>query len=218
MALLTAAQSKLIIASRKIQGHSGRIGGSARSDSAQNVLIIDKINAAGSGQTTLTQTTRRVFVGFCPPTASDYANAVIGDKYLEFTTDATNGLVDYHEYSFGISGWVAVDGIAKIVTDPGDAAAIPVSNAHASIAITTAAAETNTLAIPTIQGQTLSLFVDTYAVGDRVITVASAINQAGNNTITLGAAADFIKLEAVTLAGALAWQVVANDGAALSTV
>lgn len=103
----------------------------------------------------------------------------------------------------------------QTIADPGDGAAIPVTNSG-SIAITTAAAETNTLADPTFMGQWLSIFVDTYAVGDRVITAASRINQAGNTIITLGAAGDFIKLEAITIGGALKWQVVANDGAALS--
>lgn len=111
MALLTAAQSKLTIASRKIQGHSGRVGGSARSDSAQNVLIIDKINAAGSGQTTLTQHVRRVFVGFCPPTTTDYANAKIGDKYLEFKTDSseTNKPHQYAEWFYTEGGWAMIE-------------------------------------------------------------------------------------------------------------
>lgn len=112
-----------------------------------------------------------------------------------------------------------LSGVAKIKTqtiaDPGDAAAIPVTNSG-SLAITTAAPETNSLPDPTFMGQWLSIFVDTYAVGDRVITAASRINQAGNTIITLGAAGDFIKLEAITIGGALKWQVVANDGAALS--
>jgi hypothetical protein len=101
------------------------------------------------------------------------------------------------------------------ISDPGTGAAIPVTRSG-SVAITTAAAETNTLADPAFMGQWLSIFVDTYAVGNRVITAASRINQAANTVITLGAVGDFIKLEAVTIAGALKWQVVSNDGAALS--
>lgn len=101
--------------------------------------------------------------------------------------------------------------------DPGDAAAIPV-NRSAHIPITTAAAETNTLAIPAFIGQKLILICDVYAVGDRVVTVASAVNQTGNNTLTFGAAGDMIVLEAAQVAGALVWRVTANDGVALSTV
>lgn len=109
-------------------------------------------------------------------------------------------------------------GVAKIQLQTivaAHAAAIPVTHSG-SFPVTTAAAETNTLADPTFLGQTLTIFVDTYAVGDRVITAASRINQAANTIITLGAVGDFIKLEAITIAGALKWQVVANDGAALS--
>lgn len=113
--------------------------------------------------------------------------------------------------------WV-LSGVAKIKLQTIAAAtgtAIPVTHSG-SFPVTTAAAETNTLADPSYLGQTISIFADTYAVGDRVITAASRINQAGNTIITLGAAGDFIKLEAITIGGALKWQVVANDGAALS--
>lgn len=113
---------------------------------------------------------------------------------------------------------LVLSGVAKIKTQAitaAHAAAIPVTHSG-SLAVTTAAAETNTLADPTYLGQTISIFADTYAVGDRVITAASRINQTGNTIITLGAVGDFIKLEAITIAGALKWQVVSNDGAALS--
>lgn len=109
-------------------------------------------------------------------------------------------------------------GVAKMQLQTIAAAtATPIPVTHSgSFPVTTAAAETNTLADPTYLGQTITIFVDTYAVGDRVITAASRINQAGNTIITLGAVGDFIKLEAITIGGALKWQVVSNDGAALS--
>jgi len=93
--------------------------------------------------------------------------------------------------------------------------AIPVT-ASGSLAITQNGAETNTLANPMWMGQTISIFVDTDTSGARVVTAASRINQAGNTIITLSDVGDFIKLEAITIAGALRWQVVANDGAVLS--
>lgn len=115
------------------------------------------------------------------------------------------------------SAWAAskIPGPAPAAISAATGTAIPVAYSG-SLAVTTAAAETNTLADPTFLGQTLTIFVDTYAVGDRVITAASRINQTGNTVITLGAVGDFIKLEAITIAGALKWQVIANDGAALS--
>lgn len=109
-------------------------------------------------------------------------------------------------------------GVAKIKFQTIAAAtgtAIPVTHSG-SFPITQNGAETNTLADPTFIGQWLSIFVDTDTSGARVITAASRINQAGNTTITLTEVGDFIKLEAITIAGALKWQVVANDGAALS--
>ena len=101
------------------------------------------------------------------------------------------------------------------IADPGDAGAIDVTRTG-SVGITTAAAETRTLAIPTFIDQRLSISCDVYAVGDAVITVASAINQAGNTIITLNGAGDTVVLTAVQIAGILAWRVVVNDGAALS--
>lgn len=101
------------------------------------------------------------------------------------------------------------------LADPGTGVAIPVTRS-ASVAIVTAAAETNTLAIPSFKGQRLFLYVDTYAVGDRVVTCAQAINQAGNTIMTFGASRDSIMLEAITVGSALRWQVTANDGVALS--
>jgi len=110
---------------------------------------------------------------------------------------------------------VAFRSSAFKVSDPGDAAAIPVTHSS-TIPITTAAAETNTMAIPTFLGQRIILVCDVYAVGDRVITVASAINVAGNTIMTFGAARDGIELKAIQLAGVLAWEVVWNNGVALS--
>lgn len=106
-------------------------------------------------------------------------------------------------------------GLATIA-DPGTGAAIPVT-ASGAIALTIGAgAETNTLAIPTFLGQTLTIVSSVQGAGTRAITSAQAINQAGNTIMTFAALADFIMLRAVSIAGALRWRVVANDGVALS--
>jgi len=102
------------------------------------------------------------------------------------------------------------------IADPGAAGAIPVAKSG-SVAITTAAAETRTIAIPGLAGITLALSLDVDG-GDCTITVAAPINQTGNNTIVLGDAGDTIVLTAVKKAGALVWRVLVNDGCALSTV
>ncbi len=123
---------------------------------------------------------------------------------------------------YNASDW-NVAGLA--IADPGDGEAIPVSAATIAdgtvgrgyCALTTAGAETRTIAAPTVVGQELLVWLDTDG-GDGVVTVAHAINQAGNNTITMADAGDYFTLRAYTLGGALKWKIVENDGAALSTV
>lgn len=114
------------------------------------------------------------------------------------------------------AGKIAAAAAAWTIADPGGAnAAIPVTTSGV-LMITTAGAETNTLAVPTFVGQELSLIMDTHVGGDRVVTSAQSINQTGNTIMTFGAAADMIVLKAMKVAGALRWRVVANDGVALS--
>lgn len=93
--------------------------------------------------------------------------------------------------------------------DPGNAGAIEASRS-ATVMMTSAGAETRTLAIPTFVGQTLRL-VDAVHVGNIVVTASFRINQAGNTIMTFGAVGDFIELVAVTIGGALRWQVSGND-------
>jgi hypothetical protein len=105
---------------------------------------------------------------------------------------------------------------AVAITDPGNAGAIPVTKSG-SVAITTAGAETRTIAIPGLAGITIAISLNVDG-GDCVITAAAAINQTGNNTITMGDAGDTIVLTAVLVGAALRWRVLVNDGCALSTV
>lgn len=118
-----------------------------------------------------------------------------------------------------VDGLLIKDGSVRpdVIADPGAAGAIPVDESG-TCAITTAGAQTRTLAIPTFAGQEIAISMNVDGPGDAVITVAQAINQAGNNTITLNDAGDFILLVGVTVGGALRWRVAANDGAVLSTV
>lgn len=114
-----------------------------------------------------------------------------------------------------ILGKVRSAAATNTIADPGTGAAIPVTDSGV-LMITTAAAETNTLANPTFVGQRLTMICSVYAGGNRVVTSANAINQAGNTIMTFGAAQDFIELVGVTIGGALRWRVAANDGVALS--
>ena len=105
--------------------------------------------------------------------------------------------------------------IPVAIADPGDACAIPVTRTGVC-PVTTAAAETRTLAIPSFIGQSLSLTCDIYSGGDAVVTVAAAINQTGNTVITLGSAGVNICLHGTQIGGSLVWRVHCNDGATLS--
>lgn len=103
-----------------------------------------------------------------------------------------------------------------VLADPGAAGAIPVTDSG-HVDIVTAAAETRTLAAPTYVGQLLLISLKTDG-GDCVITCATMVNQAGNNTITLGDAGDAILLIGKANGANKRWSVVSNDGCALSTV
>ena len=112
----------------------------------------------------------------------------------------------------------AAAAVPSIATNGGvvaASAAIP-ANVSAQYQIITAAAETNTLAIPASEGLMISLICEVYAVGDRVVTVASAINQATNTLMTFGAVGDWITLISVDVGGTLYWRILANDGVGLS--
>lgn len=102
------------------------------------------------------------------------------------------------------------------LTSATTATALP-ANRTATVAITTGGAATRTLANPAAAGLTLSIGMSVDG-GDCVITAAAAINQTGNNTITMNDAGDFIQLHSVLIAGSPRWRVVANDGCTLTTV
>lgn len=108
-------------------------------------------------------------------------------------------------------------GYDNTVADPGDAAAIVVDRDFGVCPLVTGGAETRTLAIPANIGQTFSMCLDTDG-GDCVVTVASGINQTGNNTLTFADAGDEITLKAMKEGAALIWRIISNDGVALSTV
>lgn len=114
------------------------------------------------------------------------------------------------------SALIVNNAIAGLIADPGNGGAIPVTKSG-YVPIVTAGSETRTLAAPTFIGQELLLYIKTDG-GTCVITVASAINQTGNNTITLADVRDVIRLVCIESGSSKVWHVVSSDGAALSTV
>lgn len=101
-----------------------------------------------------------------------------------------------------------------IIPDPGNGGAIDVSR-PGICEITTAGAETRTLADPTFRGQQIDLVMVSDG-GDCVITAASPINQAANTTITLNDVGDFVRLVGkYNATDGWEWVVIVNDGATL---
>lgn len=131
--------------------------------------------------------------------------------YAVGAATATNGTVRVRTEQPG-----GQSSIRTAITDPGNAGAIPVTKSG-YVAIVTAGSETRTLAAPSFIGQELLLYIKTDG-GTCVVTVASAINQTGNNTITMAEVRDVIRLVAIESGSSKVWHVVSNDGAALSTV
>lgn len=106
--------------------------------------------------------------------------------------------------------------LESVVADPGAAGAIAVTG-NGSVQLVSVAAETRTLAAPGYVGQKLSLCLKTDG-GDVVVTCATGLNQAGNNTATFNDAGDLLELLAVQVGSAKRWRVAVNDGATLATV
>lgn len=130
---------------------------------------------------------------------------------LRIRSDGSNWeILSYYNGSANFGGPTAA------IADPGNAGAISVVRSG-YCPIVTAGSETRTLAAPTSIGQEITLYIKTDG-GTAVVTVASAINQTGNNTITMADVRDVIVLRAIESGSSKVWMVVANDGAALSTV
>lgn len=128
------------------------------------------------------------------------------------------GVVDAGTYYTGVTVEAVLAELGIIrpdnnITDPGNAGAIVVTRSG-TCPIVSAAAETRTLAIPTFVNQMLTLYFKTDG-GDCVVTVAQAINVAGNTTITLNDVNDSIQLVGVYNGTALRWRVSQNDGCTL---
>ena len=151
---------------------------------------------AGTGCATATSTAN-TFLGFAVGAAAETAEV------------ARVNLV-------GVASVTNVASLGNTIADPGDAGAIPVA-ASGCCMLTSADAETRTLAIPTSVGQMLLLAMDTDG-GDCVLTIASAVNETGNNTLTFDDAGETILLIAMSIGGTKTWRVLGNDGVGLSTV
>lgn len=136
----------------------------------------------------------------------------ISNNLPNTTLGQINSDIDANEASITVLEGQAYQGV---IADPGDAGAIPITESG-NMAITSAGAETRTMAAPAAAGVIIDITTDVY-VGDVTITVATAFNLAGNNTMILGEAGEHIRLVSSQVGGAFVWRVDANDGVALST-
>ena len=119
------------------------------------------------------------------------------------------------EDRFGGNAWYAGP---HLLTDPGDAAAIPVTHGNAMCELESAGVETRTIAAPTRAGQQLHVTMKVY-VGAVTITIASTYDTANQNTLVSSAVGESFLLIAVAVGAAYEWRIYNNnDGWVESTV
>lgn len=215
MTVPTTAEIKAINASVRHPSRSAAIANSA--DKVQN--IVQTISAMSDNAAVLIDDVYNTFIDFGVPSDTKYPNSKIGDEAIELSVDSTQSTSAPYMADRWIktaAGWVNLTGASRKVADPGNAGAIGV-DASGTVQLVTGGAETRTLAAPSFLGQTLCLNLKTDG-GDCVVTCATAVNQTGNNKLTLADAGDEITLKAVYNGANLRWRVVSNDGVALATV
>lgn len=81
----------------------------------------------------------------------------------------------------------------KFIADPGNAGSIVADRSLSICNLVSAGAETRTLRRPTMQGDRITLHVQTY-VGDITLTVTGGYNTDGDTTFTFSAAGQFLDL------------------------
>jgi len=107
--------------------------------------------------------------------------------------------------------------LSLAIADPGDGEAIVVTTGGYVPLVSAGAGETRTLAAPAFIGQQMVIYMKTDGGGDVVITVATTVNETGNNTITFANPGEACHLIAVEEDATLRWRFAHVDGAALST-
>jgi hypothetical protein len=109
-----------------------------------------------------------------------------------------------------------VSAITTAIADPGNAGAIPVTGSG-YVPLVSAGAETRTLAAPTFIGQELLIYFKTDG-GTIVLTCATTLNEAGNNTLTFAEDGQAVRITAVEQAGNLRWRCLVDPESIASTV
>lgn len=155
--------------------------------------------------------------------AGGYASTTVEDAFAEIhasTGAAIIGIADSGNYYTTDTVEAALHQLAPYqqgisIGDPGNGGAILVINSGVCM-LTSAGAETRTIAAPGWVGQQIGIISDVNG-GTVTITASAAINQAGNTHMAFAQVSDFILLIGVKAnGGVLKWRVAANDGVALS--
>ncbi len=147
-------------------------------------------------------------------------NAVITQNAeLRTVGDGTGaaGVPVTHPHSgTGTGGILGSAAFFASIADPGDGNAIAVT-ASGYVPLVTGGAETRTLAAPTFVGQEIVLYMKTSG-GNCTVTIATTINETGNNTIIFANTGEAVRLFAVEEGATIRWRMATADGAGLSTV
>lgn len=101
--------------------------------------------------------------------------------------------------------------------DPGNAGTMTPTHWGQQFLITTAGAETRTLARPANAGILTSVVLDTDG-GDMTLTVTGGFNAAGDTTIVFGDAGDMVTFMSVKTGTTFQWSIVSQEGTNISNV
>ncbi len=141
-------------------------------------------------------------------TGSDY-NVYKNNRFLNIGKPESIVAIGSHDV---VCGNIADE---PVVGDPVDGAAILPGSGEIAL-VTVGGGEARSLADPLHLGDELYLYFDTDA-GDCVVTAASDITQVGGeNVMTFDTVGEHILLRAISIAGALKWRVIVNEGVVLS--
>lgn len=105
---------------------------------------------------------------------------------------------------------VRMPGVVE-VADPGNGGQIILPDHHHAVcALTSAGAETRTIAVPRFHGQRCTLSCETHA-GNIVVNVAGDGNTQGHDEITFTAIGQAVDMVGVKRSGALRWRAAVAD-------
>ncbi len=167
-------------------GASGQVLEIVKSDSGTGTVIVD----ASGAETIDGSTTKTLYAQY---------------EAIRIRCDGTEWkIIGY------FSGAYAPGSLSLAITDPGNAGAIPVTRSG-YVSITSTGSDTRTLAIPTFVGQQL-LLIHAVDGGSVAVTVASAVNIAGNTILTATAVRAWILLTASLTGTTKVWTITATDG------